>query len=105
MKYKQKGGLPPKGMRKKTTTYRKPEKEAGRKDKMPTGLNFMTDKQKRKAKKKTIRNVKDIKKAIPKKSKAGGMIEESKEVMFGGPTKKMKQAGGVTAAKSKEVEV
>ena len=101
MKYKQKGGVP-KGMRKKTTTYRKPEKEAGRKDKMPTGLNFMTDKQKRKAKKRTIKNVKDIKKAIPKKMGMGGkMIEDSKEVMFGGPTKKMKQAGGITSVKSK----
>ena len=109
MKYKQRGGDRPKGLkmetpkqmrqmrraaRKRRKKMQDPKRlkqaggETGRKDGNPTGLNFMTDKQKRKAKKRTIKKVSDIKNTIrdskESRNKAIG-IQPSKEVDFSKP--------------------
>lgn len=95
MKYKQAGGRVPKGMRKKTTTHR-----SVKKDPRPTGghgrrkTGAILDPSDERKHRRKVRRAK--RKLAPhgdrSKMQGGGMIEESKEIKFGGPHK-MKKGG------------
>ncbi len=67
--------------------------------KRPTGMKKETPKQMRQLKRKARRSKKELRNLPKVGKKDGGMIEESKEVMFGGPTKKMKKGGTPGALK------
>tara|TARA_Y100000356_G_scaffold131469_1_gene135178 strand:+ start:1638 stop:2789 length:1152 start_codon:yes stop_codon:yes gene_type:complete len=100
MKYKQTGGKVPKGMRKKTSTYRpvKKERTPGGHGRRKTGA-LLDPSDERKMKRKIRRAKRKLNKMKPiVKKQGGGMIEESKEIKFGGPHK-MKKGGAPGALK------
>ena len=101
MKYKQAGGRVPKGVRKKTTTHRpvkKGPRPTGGHGRRKTGAILdPSDERKmrrkiRRAKRKLNRDPKVAPHGDRSKMQGGGMIEESKEIKFGGPHK-MKKGG------------